>query len=50
MKKMRDILFRDKTLNTGKWIEGYYCKHPNQFAGFLEPYIFVSSYDAEKEI
>ena len=47
---MRDILFRGKILNTGKWVEGYYCNYPHQFFGFLEHYIFVSSYDEEKEI
>lgn len=47
---MREILFRGKTLNTVEWIEGYYCKYPHQFVGFLEPHIFVSSYDIEKEI
>lgn len=47
---MKEILFRGKTLNTGKWVEGHYCKYSHQFAGFLEPHIFVSSYDAETEM
>lgn len=60
MNKMRDILFRGKRVDTGEWVEGYFCKYPNQFkgyfcknpnqfSGFLKPHIFVSSYDEEKE-
>ena len=48
--KIDAILFRGKRADTGEWVEGYFCKYPNQFSGFLEPHIFVSSYDAEKEI
>lgn len=44
---MRDILFRGKTLGTEKWVEGYYCEYPHQITGFLEPHIFVPSYDVE---
>ena len=46
---MREILFRGKRVDTGEWVEGYFCKYPNQFSGFLKPHIFVSSYDEEKE-
>ena len=60
MNKMRDILFIGKRVDTGEWVEGYFCKYPNQFkgyfcknpnqfSGFLKPHIFVSSYDEEKE-
>lgn len=47
--KIDAILFRGKRADTGEWVEGYFCKYPNQFSGFLEPHIFVSSYDEEKE-
>lgn len=44
---MREILFRGKRVDTGEWVEGYYCNHPHLFSGVLQSYIFIPSYDAE---
>ena len=30
---MREILFKAKRLDNGKWVEGYYIKRPNDPAG-----------------
>lgn len=29
--KIDAILFRGKRADTGEWVEGYFCKYPNQF-------------------
>lgn len=46
---MREILFRAKRKDNGKWVEGYYSPHPHPFSGFLKDFIFAPYYDAEKE-
>lgn len=49
MSDYKNYLFRGKRKDNGEWVEGFYCKYPHQFSSFLEPHIFVSSFNAEKE-
>lgn len=47
---MRDILFRGKRVDTGEWVEGYFCKYPRPFSnGFLDSHIIIPSYNIKRD-